>query len=930
MKNLIFVWIVVVILAGVRGTPIADYVFTQQGCKDALWMFGDGLNFTRNPLYTSCPSYNGFEYISTGPKITTLHSASMAFVSTPIADQWSEVTSFNNDSALPRNMSYALWFTANQTWLPDGDDGSLLVDVSVAGASTAGFSDLLIKAHSDIIYAAFEGRMYSSTFGVHLAEEFWARTPTFNAVPVTGVLFVSYATNASHVIGLVQVYKWNGLGVVPTTLVTGTTIKLGSNVATFLQLVLTTNARLYIGGSQYAAGNSMQSWLNTSFHRFTLWNQSFTESQIQAFAQLGPPPNAPSAKNTSFEAPQAQSISVLLNTTESIFDVDGRVITHIRVRSLVTEGILLYDGEEITDIPFVMTDASLLSFVPASSTYWSTPNCDATSFLFDASNDGVLYSVSSSYAIICVVKILVVESVTYGVPQGWYVTFHLNITSSDGGEVTNGTIVTWEFASPDFISFYFEDCVTPVVAGTEYVSTLGYCAATEVPIGTDFFFVSAYGTLANTSEPGNITVQSLIPVQAYDGTATTYEYPSSVNFSLVTFDGLGRTPLWGVILTLPSHGTLSYPLNGSLVAIGDIVTGEINYQGDPFYFNRYPSGQLNPYNEPSADPDTFTFRTRYQNESSTSVGTMSMEVILTFSPEFSVSGLTGTIPVALGEVYTFGDRIQITDPDGEAYLIAVYVISQYGDLIFTVDDDDLVAGSDLILGTCGSQMNSGCTEVAFAARPRRANLLLGNMTFELDSSAGLSAKVTIKFYKPSPAGITQGNFASTLADAVPLVYANIPVDILVTPTSSPVTGSGDTLLANLLIASLVISGIGALCIFGAVVYFLWAFWSRVWAAAVGVYHVIRYGVSATVSIVKGGVSLAKRARRAASSVSTSSSVVSSADSEEVKPVDVIPATVATPVQPTTTAGRFKNAYQRKQKRSLVHFKDDEEEYMYDA
>jgi hypothetical protein len=920
----LFVLFLVATAAVIRASPIADYVFSQQGCKDALWEFDDGLNFTRNVTQTACPQQDGFEYWTTGA-YTTGSRVMDGIVSSLITDQFEELTS-DNPSETPRNITLVLWFTLTQ--LPSLGINDLLVEFSPSQPGTE-------ISSTDVGPESYQPKVQLRT-----GRSQWV-FPTYNLASVEGpytsvnlagggyseqlttgaymILTSSESTLTDSIRQTIVAYSCNGRDAAPVLAGYGNSPDLPDNQ--YLQLLLDPNNRIRMGSSRYPSSSSNYiGSTNTWFHRFAVWNRSLTETEISDLAQYGIPFAIAAAKNTTFELNQDETISVNLNTTDSVADYDGDTITVIRVLTLPTSGVLVYDGEEVTDLPFEMTDASLLEYQPVEGEWVLT--CDlGPSFQFDCSDNGVDFSVAESYAIMCIRETPpTVVSANYSVPEGYFVRFSVNVTGSTG-PLLNATTVLWQvLESPLFLT----DCSTPVVTNVFYTGSLEYCFLSTQPTGQETFLLIANNGVLNSTSQGVIGITNLIPVQAYDQTTSTLEYPNSVNFSLNTFDGLDRTPLWGVLQSLPSHGTVTFASNASAVNIGDLVDGPLTYTGDPFYFNRYVYTD-----EPYADPDTFTFKTRYATETSTSVGVVSVDVTNVFNPEFSVSGLTGVIPISEGETYTFGTRIQITDPDGDEYFLAVYVITQYGTVVFTVGDSDLVASSELILGTCGAQMNSGCTEVAFAARSSRLNRLLGNMTLVLDTDSAASARFTIKFYKPSPGGITQGNFASTLSNAVPYVYANIPLDIIVVPTASPVVPPGDSTLANLLIASLVITGIGAFFIFATVLWFICRFWSRIWAALKTLFSLLRFGFKTLIHIGNRVRSLSTASTASAASVPAVTPMTPAETT--AKPVVEQPlgaATVAT--ASTTTVSGLRGRIRRRRQQPLYSvLEEDEEEYMYE-
>jgi hypothetical protein len=837
-------WILLVLFQGLSAiahasSPIVDYVFSQQGCKDALWEFDDGLNFTRNTTQTACANLNGFEYWTTGA-YTTDSRAMDGIVSSLITDQFEELTSDNPDDT-PRNITLVLWFTLTQ--LPSLGIHDLLVEFSPSQPGTEiSSTDVGPESYQPKVQLrtgrsqwVFPTYNLASSEGPYTSVNLAGGGYTDTVNPGTYMILTSSESTLSNSIHqTIAAYSCNGRDAAPVLVGYGTSPDLPGNQ--YLQLLLDPNNRIRMGSSRYPSSSSNYiGSINTWFHRFAVWNRTINEDEQIQLARYGVPVAIASARNTTFELNQDEAIVVNLNTSDSVGDVDGDAIISIRVLSLPFSGSLEYNETEITELPFELEDPALLVYIPEERA-WSYPDCSAApTFQFDCSDNGVDYNLGETYALLCIIEVNVppvAVSANLTLPKGSSLLFTVLVTDENDQDVPpsptlgvlnssfpslyrNTTFITWQNQQGEFGEIMLDDCSTPVVPLDQYRPSISFCyVSTQDPSnGQDTFFFKGFDAVSNSTEWGVIGFEVLNPLQAYGTNVTTYESPETVNFALPLFDGLDRTPLEGQVVSLPSFGTLTHNSNDSAVEIGDIVDGNLTYEGDALYFNRFTTGTTNFYGEPTPPADSFLYLVRYENETS-ETGTIYVNVINTFSEITSVSGLTGGISMAIGGIYEFGTRIQIDDPDDEEYLIGVSLYSTFGSFIFQINQTEiLVIGPDdnsLILGICGPLMDAGCSDVTLAARPRYVNYLLSKMTFQLDSVTGSLTKLTIGVFKPSPAGMTEGNFARTFLEEDPFALADIPITTT-SPTSAPGSSSSDPTLLIVLIVSMVLGCVGALC-----------------------------------------------------------------------------------------------------------------------
>src|SRR5690606_10965217 len=103
------------------------------------------------------------------------------------------------------------------------------------------------------------------------------------------------------------------------------------------------------------------------------------------------------------------------------------------------------------------------------------------------------------------------------------------------------------------------------------------------------------------------------------------------------------------------------------VSVGDIVSGNLTYEGDEYYFNQYSDGSsLNFYGEPLPPPDVIQYQVIHiESNTSSESGMIFITVKNVFDPIRSVSGIRKEIILKPGEPYLFGSDIQIDDPDEE-------------------------------------------------------------------------------------------------------------------------------------------------------------------------------------------------------------------------------------------------------------------------
>lgn len=841
MTSLLFLFVAFfVALASTCATPIADYVFSQQGCKDATWVHADGLTFTRQTNVTSCPSFNGFEYWTTGVYSTQLTGIPDAIVSNEITDQFEELSSTNTDPAVGRSMTMATWFT--KTEILSSSDTYILTEFSPSTQPSSGppcdtpavdpeNTKVQMRLYSPEQRAVFSGWMQRTPLFGPIAAEF-TDTGQFTAGLGTYALFITQATPPTTGVSITtsRIYKWNGHGTAPTLAGSGT----GADDQRMLQLMLDPTNKIRLCSNRYASTANCKAAVNTWFHRFATWNRSLSVGEIPGVAQSGMPNAVASAKNCTFTVVQNVARQVNLNTSACVTDAEGQAIIAIRIHSLPGEGYLQYNGANLSSLPYTVVNPILLTYTPSYGTW--TSDCASILFRFDASDDGVRYSVTTTYAFMCIPEVNippVVVSANYSVANGGTQNFSVLVTDQNDLDtppsvalgVLNAT--TGGYRDTTFVSFQsvigthgrlFEaDCTVPLVAQANYTPAVEFCfvASSPTSMGIDVFLVTAFDAVSSSLSPGQIRFENLTPLQAYGTNVTTLESPETVDFTLPVYDGLDRSPLVPQIVTLPSNGVLTFTDNESLVAIGDLVDGNLTCTGNSLYFNCFEDGCLNFYGESPGPLDSFTYVTRYENESS-EAGPVYVTVINTFSEITSVSGLTGRLTMVLGDTYEFGDRIQVVDPDDQAYLIGVLLYSAYGVFLFDVTQEELlVTGPDdnsLILGFCGPLMDAGCGDISFAARPRYVNYLLRKMQFQLDFNGGTTTSLRVSIFKPSPEGMTEANFVSTFLDATPDATANLPIDVtLNTPTASPNSSGSDPTLLILILVCMVLSCVGALC-----------------------------------------------------------------------------------------------------------------------